>query len=54
MGEIRLKIPDTLHYALKVEAGRRGKRLPDFITKVLRDYIVAIRKNQAKITEKSG
>lgn len=43
MGEIRLKIPDTLHYQIKIEAGKRGKRLPDFITKVLRDYIVSIR-----------
>ncbi len=40
MGEIRLEIPDTIHRALKMEAGSKGLRLPNLITRILRDHVV--------------
>ena len=51
MGEIRLKIPDTLHFQLKLEAGKRGKRLPDFITRILRDYTTHMRNTEVSEKE---
>jgi len=53
MGEIRLKIPDTVHFQLKLEAGKRGKRLPDFITRILRDYIAHMRNTEVSKEKQS-
>ena len=46
MGEIRLKIPDTLHESLKARAAINAKRLPDYITAVLRNHIVEIQRRE--------
>ena len=39
MGEIRLKIPDKLHRDLKRQAALKEKRLPDYITFILRNAV---------------
>ncbi|MGA2669846.1 MAG: hypothetical protein ABSF21_00260 [Dehalococcoidia bacterium] len=51
MGEIRLKISDKLHTAVKRQAESEHLRLPDFIEKVIRNYITAIKDIKEKNKE---
>ena len=48
MGELRVRIPNELHKALKQEALNKGTTLKKLVTNILEKYIKSLRERERK------